>query len=293
MPDFVILYNPLAGKRKGHELQRLTARLTEAGRSFTLEEIGREEKATDTAEKAIREGATQLIAAGGDGTISAIGGVVSRHPGVALGILPFGSGNDIARGQGIPLQADGAIDVLLRGNTRRMDVGEVNGIPFLNIASFGFDAAVVEHKTKLPGWIPPHIGYMLSVVLKMFGYREQRMRITTDEDVRTAETLLIAVGIGRYYGGGIEILPHALDDDGLFDVCAIDRVSLGERIRLLPTMQSGAHLSKFDSVHERKAKRVEVELARPSLLNIDGELIPSVGRGVFTLREKALTVIVP
>lgn len=290
-PKYGVIFNPNAGKKQRDRIQRLKARLEEAGSSFVILETSRERRASDLTREAIEQGSTVIVGCGGDGTINEIGSVVVQHPQIPLGLIPSGSGNDIARSQGMPLEVDAAIDRILMGKPVATDCGYANSHFFLNIASMGFDAAVVQKKSELPHFIPPHLGYYLSVFLLMFPYKELKMRITIDQEILQEPILLCAIGIGRFYGGGIEILPSAVVDDGLFEICAIQKQTTLERIRLLPTLSSGAHLRKFDSVRSYRAKQVEIETELPTYLNIDGEIIPGVGRAVFTLKEKAIRLL--
>ncbi len=286
-----VIFNPNAGKKQQDRLHRLRARLEEAGSPFLIFETKASTGGAEPTKQAIEAGCDVIIGCGGDGTLNEIGSVVAAYPEVPLGILPSGSGNDIARSQGLTLEVDPAIDRILNGMPRFTDCGYANQYFFLNIASVGFDAAVVQKKKELPGFIPPHLGYYLSVFLLMFPYQEHHMRIAIDDQVIQEPILLCAVGIGRFYGGGIEILPSAVTDDGLFEICAIQKQNAIERIRLLPTLASGDHLRKFDAAKSFRSKAVEIEVDIPTYLNVDGEIIKDVGHTKFVLKENALRIL--
>lgn len=287
---YAVIYNPNAGKKQKDRLDTVQRVLTAAGADFIVLETDLNNRPRARTEEAIRAGRTGIIGCGGDGTINEIGSVVYRHPDTVLGIVPTGSGNDIARSQGLPLDAEKAVERILKNVIKETDCGFANDHFFLNIASIGFDAEVVHKKTTLPRWVPPNLGYRLSVLLLMLAYRENRMRIRFNEHEMDRPMLLCAVGVGRYYGGGIEILPNAVVDDGAFEICAIQNLTIPQRFVLLPALGSGKHLGKFDTVRYHAAQKVTIETDRPGFLNIDGELIPGVTKTEFVLVEKGMRI---
>lgn len=286
-----IIFNPNAGKKQQDKLHRLRARLQEAGFPFLIFETKADEGGAKPTKEAIHSGCTAIIGCGGDGTLNEIGSAIVGYPGISLGILPSGSGNDIARSQKLPLDTDTAIDRILSGHPVFTDCGFANEYFFLNIASIGFDAEVVQKKKELSKMIPPHLGYYLSVFLLMFSYREHKMRIVVNETVHTEKILLCAVGIGNFYGGGIEILPDAVTDDGLFEIRFIQQVTNAQRIRLIPALGSREHLQKFDCVKTYKSKSIEIQTEIPTYLNIDGEIIPNVRDTIFQLKQNAIQIL--
>lgn len=178
---YAVIYNPNAGKKQKDRLDTVQRVLTAAGADFIVLETDLNNRPRARTEEAIRAGRTGIIGCGGDGTINEIGSVVYRHPDTVLGIVPTGSGNDIARSQGLPLDAEKAVKRILKNEIKETDCGFANDHFFLNIASIGFDAEVVHKKTTLPRWVPPNLGYRLSVLLLMLAYREDRMRIRFNE----------------------------------------------------------------------------------------------------------------
>lgn len=220
-----------------------------------------------------------VVAAGGDGTVNEVlNGLMSIAEDVrpALGLLPTGSGNDTRRTLGISTDLARAALELATGMRRRFDVGVCNGIYFNNSFAAGLDAKVtakaVEYKatTKRTGlWL--YLTALLHVLFNELDSFALDVSIDGAEATRV-DTLIVAVTIGPTYGGGFKITPDAIPDDGLFDVCTIDPLSLPEALVRLPFVIAGKH-TKMKPVHMSRhtSLRIECENALPA--QIDGEVL--------------------
>lgn len=225
------------------------------------------------------EGYDLVVAAGGDGTVhEVLNGLMriapDRRP--TLGVIPTGSGNDTRRTLGIPDDVSQAALVLRTGERHRYDVGVVNGIHFNNSFAAGLDAKVtakaVEYKvtTKRAGlWL--YLTALLHVLFKDLASFD--MRIAFDgEEARHYDTLIIAVTQGPTYGGGFFITPDAIADDGLFDVCMIDPLTLGQALMRLPFVIMGKHTG-MKVVHMSRHARIVIECDSPIPAQVDGEVL--------------------
>ena len=220
-----------------------------------------------------------VVAAGGDGTAhEVLNGLMSiaEDARPALGLLPTGSGNDTRRTLGISTDLARAALELATGMRRRFDVGVCNGIYFNNSFAAGLDAKVtakaVEYKTttKRSGlWL--YLTALLHVLFNELDSFALDVSIDGGEPTRV-DTLIVAVTIGPTYGGGFKITPDAIPDDGLFDVCTIDPLSLPEALVRLPFVIVGKH-TKMKPVHMSRhtSLRIECETALPA--QIDGEVL--------------------
>ena len=220
-----------------------------------------------------------VVAAGGDGTVhEVLNGLMSiaEDARPALGLLPTGSGNDTRRTLGVSTDLARAALELATGIRRRFDVGVCNGIYFNNSFAAGLDAKVtakaVEYKTttKRSGlWL--YLTALLHVLFNELDSFALDVSIDDGEPVRV-DTLIVAVTIGPTYGGGFKITPDAIPDDGLFDVCTIDPLSLPEALLRLPFVIAGKH-TKMKPVHMSRhtSLRIECETALPA--QIDGEVL--------------------
>jgi YegS/Rv2252/BmrU family lipid kinase len=177
--------------------------------------------------EALKRGATRIIAGGGDGTVNAVAraliGDGEAKPDVTLGVMPLGTANDFARGCELP--TDNLTECLRIACTREgreIDVGILNGRPFINVASLGFGAEITA-TTSLP--LKKALGggaYTLMGMVKALSLTPYPGRfLVPGEDPLDTSMLFMAVGNNRFAGGGFDIAPLAKLDDGLLDVTAI------------------------------------------------------------------------
>jgi YegS/Rv2252/BmrU family lipid kinase len=251
---------------------------------------------TETLDHGVEE-ARRAAAAGeipvvmsGDGLVGAVGGALAGT-GAAMGILPGGRGNDLARVLGIPADPAGSVAVLARQKERAIDVGEANGKRFLCVASCGFDSECnrVANETRL---IKGKLVYAYSVPRVLWSWRPARFRVALDgwEPIKFTG-YSVAAANSRAFGGGMFIAPHAELDDGLLDVITISDVSKLRYIRGLPKVFKGSHLDN-DEVTELRATTVEISADRDFAVYADGEHLTNLPATLRTLK-RALRVIAP
>jgi diacylglycerol kinase (ATP) len=251
--------------------------------------------AAELAREAISEGASRIVAAGGDGTVSEIASTLAAAPeGAALGILPLGTGNDLARSLGVPLDLQSAARVLREGAERRIDVARVEsaGPSFMVIGStagLGGDIAAGLDVYLKRAW---GAGVYLRMALAEIGSaRTYRATIELDDETLELDVTNIVVANARFQGGGIPLAPEARLDDGLLDLVVLPALSTIKLLWLVPLILSGRQLRSRFVIH-RRARRVRVAAEAPMPVTIDGE--PG-GRGPvsYEVEPGALRVICP
>jgi diacylglycerol kinase (ATP) len=240
---------------------------------------------------------------GGDGTVHrALPQLKSFQ--VPVLVVPRGSGNDFAHALGITSErvALGAWKRFCGGkkNVRKIDLGLVRAgreeIPFCCVAGAGLDADANARANRMPAWLRGSGGYLLAVVEALFAARTVEMKITVEdppEQARSAVStaLLIAVGNAHRYGHGIEIVPKAELDDGLLDVCLVEKISKLKVFSCLPIIYFGGHTG-LKEVRYFRARRIRIEASPPLDLYADGEPVGQTPVEIG-LVSKGLEVIVP
>jgi len=268
------IVNPLSGAGADPDVAAervalLTERFAAEGVDAIVHLTERRHHATDLARTAIASGASIVIAWGGDGTINEVASVIDGS-GRAMGVIPAGSGNGFARELGLPAEPHAAIDVILRGRDMLIDVGELDGRSFFNIAGIGVDAVIAEQfNTRAMGrrGMGP---YVVIGLREAFRYRAARYRIVLDGEEVHSSALLIAFANGREYGNGIRLAPHARMDDGKLEAVVVeDRSPLARLWGGRHLVRGTTHLAA--KITLRSIERAEVHSDAPIRYHLDGE----------------------
>ena len=241
-----------------------------------------------------------LIVAGGDGTINDVVNGLGRAgfpEGVTLGILPAGTGNDLAATLCIPEDPDLAKDVILQNRGRWLDVARVNsdGIGerfFINVATGGLGAEISDANDEELKRRWGKLSYLRASleVARNFDVRELTLYIDGEE--RQVEAVNIAVGNCRYTGGGWPATPKANPDDGLLDVVIIENLGVTDLLDLTPAVLGESDYLDSDGVLFVRAKEIRVDTQPPGLeFTVDGEVIGNEP-AQFSVLPRALKVIV-
>ena len=231
-----------------------------------------------------------VIVGGGDGSMNAAAAAVLEI-GVPMALLPLGTANDLARTLGIPSGLEEACVVAAKGVRHRIDLGQVNGKHYFNVASIGLSVAVarmIDSETKRR-W--GAAGYALTVVKALREHRPFRVRIRCDGRVLQLRSIQIAVGNGRHYGGGLTVASDAAIDDHMLDLYSIGPASLVRLALLAPALRTGRQ-GEFEGVHLLRGQQIELETRRPMPVNTDGEVTTHTP-AVFRILPAALEVMVP
>jgi diacylglycerol kinase (ATP) len=226
--------------------------------------------------KARDAGLDLLVVVGGDG--SAHQGVqFCADTGVALAVVPAGTGNDLARtlagAQEDPLAAtDALVEAIKNGEQRTIDLGRVKDGPwFAGVLCAGFDSAVNERANRMR-WPSGPRRYDLAILAELAKLKSGRLTVTEDTGATELDATQIAVGNIPYYGGGIPICPAADPADGLFDVTLVRRASRFELVRMLPGLRTGNHVN-HPMVTTSRTRQIRLGEANGWVAYADGERI--------------------
>ncbi|GIV98282.1 MAG: diacylglycerol kinase [Herpetosiphonaceae bacterium] len=252
--------------------------------------------ARQLAQAAAQAGCDLVIAVGGDGTINeVVNGLAVNLAGVTLGIIPLGTGNDLARTLAIPLDPVEALDVIEQRRERRIDLINVKSYETntycVNVAAGGFSGQVDEvlNEDIKATWGP--LAYLVSaasVLPDLTGY--ETTVAYEDEAPRRVDALSIIVANGRTAGGGLRVAPQANPEDGLLDVVIVRYSSLLNLAGVAARLLAGNYLDSDVVVH-KQVRRLSIA-SRPGMwFNIDGELLTKEPV-IFAVQPQALRVLV-
>jgi len=251
----------------------------------TPEETGR-----GLAEAAVAEAVDVVLASGGDGTVTACAEGLAGS-GVPLAVLPAGTGNLLARNLGLPLSLPDALAIALGGTDRRLDVGVANGCRFVAMAGIGFDAELLdsagEPLKRRFGWA----AYVLSA-LRHLRDRPVRVRLRADGGpvLRRRAAAVIVGNVGALQGG-VALLPGAQPDDGQLDVLVLTARGLPGWAAL--TADVLMRRSRTSRVVRGRVRELRVDLDRPQLWELDGEVMGAARELFISVQPGALLVRVP
>jgi YegS/Rv2252/BmrU family lipid kinase len=291
-----VIINPVSGARGRREAARRRRELAHAvlaadgipGEVFLTTAA---QHARTLARDAVDRGARLVIAWGGDGTVNEVASVLAFGP-AALGVVPAGSGNGLARTLGVPWSPAEALRVALRGADRLIDVGELGGRLFVNVAGIGLDAEVAlrfnTHARERRGLLP-YLALGLQSVLRDSA-RDYTIRLDGEPVRRRA--LLVFCANGQQYGSGACMIPGARLDDGVLDLMVVgDRPRLA-RLWLARRVLTGS-LPAAPDVLVRQVRSFEIAADGPLRFHVDGE--PALGGGTLEgcVHPGALRVRVP
>lgn len=231
-----------------------------------------------------------VVLGGGDGTFNSAAPALIET-GLPLGILPLGTGNDLARTLGIPLDLPGAVRVIADGRSHRIDLGDVNGRPFFNVASLGLSARLTHNLTAGVKRRWGRLGYAIALFRALIRARSFSAEIRCGDTAQHVRTLQIAVGNGRHYGAGMTVEMDARIDDGTLNLYSLEFDHPWRLLLIYPAFRKGRH-GVWKQVRTLKCETVEIRTRRPRSVNTDGEITTQTPASFRVLRG-AVTVFVP
>ena len=246
-------------------------------------------EARQLAEQCVADGVETLAVVGGDGmvhvAVQALAGTATN-----LGVVPAGSGNDVARYLGVPRDdPEAATDVASAGRTRVIDLARVGTTYFVTVLCAGFDAVVNERANRMR-WPKGQMRYNLATVAELSTFRPIRYVLDMDGEEHRFDAMMVSVGNGPSFGGGLRITEGARLDDGLLDVVVIRPMSKLQLVRTYPKLFKGTHVNHPGYRHHH-VKRVTI--AAPGITAYaDGERIGALPLTV-EIAPAALRVLVP
>jgi diacylglycerol kinase (ATP) len=230
------------------------------------------------------------VVGGGDGTLNAAAfGVIEA--GLPLGILPLGTANDLARTLDIPPDLDSAAQIIADGHTRKIDLGIVNGEPFFNVASLGLSAELAQKLTRDIKRRWGRLGYALVALNVLAHAKPFRATIHSEKEAVRVRTLQIAVGNGRFYGGGNAVEQDAAIDDHHLDLYSLELERAWKLALMARSFRHGRH-GAWNEVRAVRAKEFDIRTRKPKPINADGEIVTQTPAH-FSIRPAAVTVFAP
>jgi diacylglycerol kinase (ATP) len=278
------LVNPSSGRGTGKaHLDRIRVLASRLGAGLCVSR-----KVSDLAEQARRaaeDGVERLLVAGGDGTMHhAVQGLAGTS--CALGVIPLGSGNDLAGTLGVPPDLDVAVDRAVNGEIRRIDLVRVGETFSVSYAGVGFDSEVTRYANETKILRGPLI-YFYSVIHTLITFVPPRMRVVYDGGDFEGKVMFAVVNNLPRFGGGMRIAPEARIDDGLLDLVIVKEVPKPVLLSIFPKVYNGKHVG-HPAVRIVRTTRAEITIDRTMTMYGGGEPLREVRAG-----EPVVVEVVP
>jgi diacylglycerol kinase (ATP) len=296
----VFLVNPASANgstgRRWPELARRASALGLEGDTLLSERPGH---LIELAREAVDNGATLVVAVGGDGTLNeVVNGVAGR--GVELASIPLGTGMDFGRTYGLPTKFDDAVRVALEGDVRTIDAGRVTYRTwagdtaeryFANVSSVGMSGAVAQRANGMSKALGGKVTFFYALTRVFLEWQNTEVTVRLDDAERRGRMHDVIVANGVWHGGGMKLAPDAAPDDGQFDVVLIGDVSKADFLTTAPKIYKGKHVH-HPKVEVLRSKRVEVDAPVQLPIELEGEQVGTTP-ATFEVVPDALRVRVP
>jgi YegS/Rv2252/BmrU family lipid kinase len=294
MRSSLVIINPISGPAR-HRSAEACAGLardvfTRRGLPVDVRVTAAPGDARRFSEQARGDAAPLVVAWGGDGTINEVAGGIAFSD-AALGIVPGGSGNGLARDLGIPLDAAAALDIVVAGRTRRIDAGQLGSALFFNVAGIGLDALIARHIAR-PDARRGLSGYARVTLVELPRYRPERYEIVCNDRTRERRAIFIALANSRQYGNNALIAPTARLDDGQLNLVIVEAQPLRRIVASIPDLFKG-RLAPRPGLEMEEITSATIRAASPIAFHVDGE--PGIAGSSVTasIRPGALLVRAP
>jgi YegS/Rv2252/BmrU family lipid kinase len=289
-----VIVNPVSGRgaRPAEAERRIRLASDEIARLGGIPDVHLTERpghAHELAQAAVKAGASVAIAWGGDGTVNEVASALAFTT-TALGIVPAGSGNGLAGELGIDRSPAAAIRGAMTAPVRHIDLGEIGGRLFVNVAGIGFDAVVAERFARAR-WRGLS-GYVARAAVELGRYRAPVYTLEFGADRRRVRALLIGIANSRQYGNGAIIAPGARLDDGRLDLVVVGARSMPGVVRDLPLLFRG-RIAEAADVWVEQVSEVRIASAAPLHCHADGEPLEASADVCVRIHPGALAVRVP
>ena len=264
----VFIVNPITGTSdKSHIIDLIPKYLDSQRFEWTICKTEHKGHAAEFVGKATEEGADIVVAVGGDGTVNEVARSLI-HSETALGIIPCGSGNGLARHLYIPMSPDGALQVLADCHIEALDYGIIDQQPFFCTCGVGFDAFISDRFAKAGR--RGLLTYIENTLKEGLKYKPDTYEITIDGERQVYKAFLIACANASQYGNNVYIAPHASMSDGLMDVTLIEPFTVLEAPQMAIQLFNKT-ITTNSRIHSFKCKQVHIKRSAPGVIHFDGD----------------------
>lgn len=285
-----LIINPVSGTESKKNIpEEVAAAFDQKKYDLMIRITGYPGHATEIARQAVKEQYRYVLTAGGDGTVNEVARALVNSD-TTLGIIPFGSGNGLARELDIPMDAEKAIDIILNEHSRTIDYGVANGHIFFCTCGFGFDAFIsdkfADEKKRGP------LGYLRNILESAVDFKSEEYAITCDEGSLTERAFVLTCANASQYGNEAYIAPGASMDDGKMNVSILKPLNALE-IPQTTLQLFTKNIDKNSKMTTLVTQKLSIRRARAGVMHVDGEPVETGREISVEIIHKGLKVLVP
>lgn len=285
-----VIINPVSGTESKRNIPEMVAAAFDQKQYDIIIRItGYPGHATEIANDAVKNRFKYVITAGGDGTVNEVAKTLVNSD-TTLGIIPFGSGNGLARELSIAMDPEKAIDIILKGNTRRIDYGVANGHIFFCTCGVGFDAFIsdkfAEEKKRGP------LGYLRNILEGVVDFKSEKYEITCDEGTIKERAFIVTCGNASQYGNDAFIAPGADMEDGKMNISILKPLNALE-IPQTTLQLFTKNIDKNSKMTSLLTGSVTIKRTHPGVMHVDGEPVEAGTEIQVKIIPKGLSVLAP
>lgn len=288
----LFIVNPISGHHDKSKFPSIVEKLIDKDKfEYTISLTERGGHAAELTKKAIEDEYDTIVAVGGDGTINEVAtNMIGARQ--TFAIVPYGSGNGLARHLHLPLKADKVItEVINKGVKSKIDTATMNGVPYISIAGVGFDAIIADFFAK-----DPNRGlktYVKLVTEKYFKFKPEKYHLVLDDKEEIdCEPLFISFANSNQFGFNAAVSPHASLNDGLLDICIFKKPNILS-VPYIAERLLTQHIDKTHVVDIHKAAKIKVIREKEEIANIDGEAVMMPKDVVVEINPLSLNILLP
>jgi diacylglycerol kinase (ATP) len=285
-----LIINPVSGNESKKNIpEEVAMAIDQKKNDLIIRVTGYPLHASEIAREAVKEGYKSVIVAGGDGTVNEAARELINTS-TTLGIIPLGSGNGLARDLGIPIDAEKALDIVLREHRRSIDYGIANGHIFFCTCGFGFDAFIsdrfAEERRRGP------LGYVRNVLESVVDFKSDEYELTHDEGILRERAFILTCANASQYGNEAHIAPGASLDDGKMNVSILKPLNALE-IPQTTLQLFTRNIDKNSKMTTLVTQRLHIKRSRAGMMHVDGEPVQSEKEIDVRIFHKGLHVFAP
>lgn len=286
----IFIVNPISGHHnKNHFPNLVESSIDKNKYDYTIVFTEYANHATELTMKAIEDGYEYIAAVGGDGTINEVAKcMIGKEQ--TLVIIPFGSGNGLARHLGLPFKVEKLVkDVINNGRRYKIDTATMNGVPFISLAGIGFDAMIADYfaKDENRGFLT----YAKLITEKYPNYRQKEYTLIMDDKTTIeCKPFFVTFANSSQFGYNAEISPKASVQDGLLDVCIFKKPNILE-VPIVATYFLAKQIDKSNFIDIYKAKKIQVIRKVDEVANVDGEPVEMSKDIIVEIKPLSLNVL--